>query len=135
MGDPRTSYIRQVGRKLELPRRKKRALLAGLRLELEERFSGQAGPEEILSQVGPPAATARSLLGGVSPQERERYRTRKRRRLGCIIAALAVLLVVSVVTVIYLDATQIARVKTIITEDFVPNEAFNYSVPIDNFGK
>ena len=135
MGDPRASYIRQVGRELELPRRQRRALLDGLRLELEERFPEEAGSEEILAQVGSPAETARSLLEGVSPETCEQYRAQKRRRIRCAVAVLAMLLVAAIGTAIYLDATEIKRVETIITEDLVPNEAFNYSVPMDNSGE
>lgn len=122
MKDPYTGYIRQVGRELELPRWQRRALLDGLRLELEERFSEKASPEEILTQVGPPAETAHSLLEGVSPEEHERYHIRKRRRLSCIIAALIVLLAVSIGLVVYVDAHAVTRVHTKIVENSVSVE-------------
>ena len=121
MRDPYAGYIRQVGRELELPRRRKRALLAGLRLELEERFVQEAGPEEILALVGPPAETARFLMESVQPEERGRHRVRKRWWTRCAVAALAVLLAAAIGMVFWMDAHQVARAEiTIIASDPVP---------------
>ncbi len=130
MRDPYAGYIRQVGRELELPRRRKRTLLAGLRLELEERFLQDAGPEEILAQVGSPAETARFLMESVQPKERGRHRVRKRWWTRCAVAALAVLLAVAIGMVFWMDAHQIVRVKTTITEDPVP---IDYSNDLSGF--
>lgn len=130
------SYVKQVGRELELPRQRKRALLIGFRTELEERFPGEVCPEEILIQVGTPAAAACALLESVPPEERERYRARKRRWIHHAVAALTVLLAVSVGMVLYLDATEVKRVKTTITVDSVPVDyshdsgGLDYSDPV-----
>lgn len=136
MRDPCADYVRQVGRELELPRRRKRALLAGLRQELEERFPGGASSETILAQAGAPGETACFLMESVRPEERERHRAGKRRWTRCAVAALAVLLAVAIGTVLYLDATEIKRVKTTITVDPVPvdysndSDSFNYIDPV-----
>lgn len=114
------SYIRQVGRELKLPRRRKRAPLNGLRLEMEEQFLEGVGPETLLAQMGGPAETARSLLEGVQPEEQRRYHAVRRRRAGCVIAALAVFLAASVGALLYLDANQVKRVEITITRDFAP---------------
>ncbi len=101
MRDPRADYIRQVGRKLELPCRQRRALRAGLRQELEEHFAGaEIRPEMIRTQVGTPEETARSLMESVSPEEREQYRVKKRRQTRCVAAAVAAILVLALAVTI-----------------------------------
>lgn len=110
------SYVRQVSRELKLPQRRKRALVDGLRLELEEQFPQGADRKTLLAQVGPPAETAHSLLDGVGSEEQRRYQTVRRRRIGFVIAALALLLAVSLGSLLYLDATQITRAEISITE-------------------
>lgn len=119
------SYVKQVGRKLKLPRRRKRALLDGLRSELEEQFPEETRPETLLAQVGQPAKTARALLESVQPEEHERYQTVRRRRMGCVIAALALLLTASVGTFLYFDATQVGRAEVTIVEDPVTVTSFH----------
>lgn len=116
MGNSCASYVKQVSRELKLPRRRKRALLDGLRLELEEQFPEGTRPEILLTQVGQPAKTARVLLEGVQPEEHERYRTVSRWRMGCVIAVLALLLAVSVGTLLCFDGTQVGRAEISITE-------------------
>lgn len=109
-------YVRQVGRELKLPRRRKRALLDGLRLELEEQFPEGADQKTLLARVGQPAETAGSMLEGVQPEEQRRYQTVRRRRAVCIIAALVLLLAASMGSLLYLDASQITRAEISITE-------------------
>lgn len=126
MGNSCASYVRQVGRELKLPRRRKRALLDGLRLELEEQFPEGASPEILLAQVGQPGDTARSLLESIQPEVQRRYQTIRRRRVGCVIATLALLLAASVGAILYLDAHQIVRAEINIAEDTVPINYANY---------
>lgn len=111
------SYVKQVGRKLKLPRRRKRALLDGLRSELEEQFPEGASPEILLAQVGQPEDTARSVLESIQPEVQRRYQTIRRRRVGCVIVALALLLAASVGLIAYLDTHTITRVDTEIIEN------------------
>lgn len=113
---------------MELPRRQKRALLDGLRRELEERFPEGASQEALLSQVGQPAETAFSMLDGVQQREQRRYQTVRRRRIGCVIAVLALLLAASVGIWLYYGNTLMGRIKTTIVEDSVPVNYSNYSV-------
>ncbi len=120
------SYVRQVSRELKLPQRRKRALLDGLRLELEEQFPQGADRKTLLAQVGPPAETAHSLLDGVGSEEQRRYQTVRRRRSSCIIAALALLLAASIVTLIYFDGTRVGRAKIIVTQDSAPVDYSSY---------
>jgi uncharacterized membrane protein len=120
------NYVRQVGRELQLPQRKKRKLLDGLKLELEEQFPEGADQEVLISQVGQPAETAQSLWDSVSPEAQKRYQTTARRRVGCVIAALALLLAVTVGLLLYLDATQVTRAEISIIQDPVPIDYTNH---------
>ena len=62
MKDHYTTYIRQVGRKPDLPRRQKKELLRGFRLELEDRFAEMPDEETLLRDVGKPEDVACALL-------------------------------------------------------------------------
>ena len=66
------AYCRQTGRVLAAPKDRREELLAGLRQELEERFSGAEELTEgaLYQQVGPPRETAEALLESV-PTQRE----------------------------------------------------------------
>lgn len=132
MADSCASYIRQVGRELELPRRRKRELLNGLRLELEEQFPEEPGTETLLSRVGRPEETARALRESVHPEEHRRYHAVRQWRIGCLIAALALLLAVSVAAFFYFDTTRTYRAEVIIIEDPVPVTSFDHSALADN---
>lgn len=115
-----TAYVRQVGRKLDLPQRKKRALLQGLQEELEERLSEGLGTGTGLDKVGSPKEIADTLLESVDLEERKRYNAVKLFRFRCIVTALVILLILSIGTFFYFDMTQVGRAEVTIVENSVP---------------
>lgn len=98
------AYCQEVEQRLDLPPRQRRALLAGLRQELDERFASapELTVEDLRRQVGPPEEVMSTLMEGVDPEEQALYRTRKKRRTRALIVALAAVLVVAVCLVIHM---------------------------------
>ena len=111
------SYCRTVGQKLTVPAYWKRKLLAGLRQELEERFSvpDSLTLEEISEEVGPAVETAYALMENVPAEEQEMYRIRQKRLVCCVIAGLVLLIAACVSFWYYTAKTQIAQADKHIT--------------------
>ena len=65
MTDPFASYIKQVDRALDLPRRQKKELLCGFQAELKERFSDIPNEKTLLADIGRPEEVAYTLLEAV----------------------------------------------------------------------
>ena len=87
-------YCQEIDQALELPRQRRRELLADLGRQLEEQFASQSQLtlEDLLEAVGPPEDTAGILLETVDPEEVRRYRARRRRRtLWAVLGAALVL--------------------------------------------
>ena len=122
MKDHYTTYIRQVGRKLDLPRRQKKELLRGFRLALEDRFAEMPDEETLLRDVGKPEDVACALLASVDSKERRRHSVYKIFRLRFVVVVLAFLLALSVGTFCYFDATRAGRVEITIISDPVPTQ-------------
>lgn len=120
MKDHYTAYVRQVGRELDVPRRQKKELLRGFRSELEERFPENPSLETLVTDVGKPKEVACTLLESVDPEKRRRYRAVKLLRFRCVVAALAILLVLSIGAFFYFGTTRVGRADIAITEDPVP---------------
>ena len=116
MKDHYTAYVRQVGHELDVPWRQKKELLRGLQSELRERFSEVPSEEELLTDVGQPKEVARALLAGVDPKERERHRAGKLLRFRCVVAILAILLVLGIGACFYFETTQIERADVTIVQ-------------------
>ena len=84
-------YCRAVRKKLPLPARQRRQLLAGLQEELAESAPDCATLDALIAQFGTPDETAQELLSSISPEQLQTYQKQYRRR--CILAAaLAILL-------------------------------------------
>lgn len=100
-------YCRQVEHWIDLPKKRRRELLSGLRRELEDAYP----PAEALTvavihrETGSPCEIAGSLVGGVPWEERARYRLRQKRLYICIIAVLAAVSVLASVYALYMRAT------------------------------
>lgn len=85
-------YCRAVRKKLSLPARQRRQLLAGLQEELAESAPDCATLDALIAQFGTPDETAQELLSSISPEQLQAYQKQYRRR--CVLAAaLAILLV------------------------------------------
>lgn len=98
------AYCRAVGTALDLPKPRKQALLDGLRLELEDRFSPaeDMDPETLYRELGTPRETAEALLESVPQKERDAYRAKKKRRSRWTVAVLAIVAALALVCVGYL---------------------------------
>lgn len=112
-------YCRQVGKKLVCSRPRKEELLAGLKQELSEKFSLETVTlHQLVEQIGTPNAVAEQLQATVDAAEREK--AQKKRRQIPIIIALAVIAVLSAITVgylIYWENHKIASSSTVIVYD------------------
>ena len=85
-------YCRAVRKKLPLPARQRRQLLAGLQEELAESAPDCTTLDALIAQIGTPDETAQELLSSISPEQLQTYQKQYRRR--CILAAaLAILLI------------------------------------------
>ena len=73
MTDPFASYIKQVDRALDLPRRQKKELLCGFQAELKERFSDIPNEKTLLADIGRPEEVAYTLLEAVDVKEHTRF--------------------------------------------------------------
>lgn len=106
-------YCHGVNRTLEVPGRRKRELVTGLRRELEERFPDAEvlTLEELTGEIGTIGETADALMETVHPEERGRHRTRQKRLTCLIIAGLALLLAASVALFIYTERNQTVRAE------------------------
>ena len=122
------AYCRSVGGALRLQKNRKKEILAGLRRELEERFSG-AGTltvEDISAEVGPYDVVADELMEGVPAEEREQYLSWQKWVSRCVIIALVVLLVASVAYFLDKERTQVVRAEQKII--YLPDEyVFSHS--------
>ena len=89
------TYCQQVGRALELPRVYKRRLLDGLELELEERFSSEAGLtlETLCKNAGLPKESAAALMECVDERERTQYQMQRKLFARAAIIGLTILIV------------------------------------------
>ena len=83
-------YCRAVRKKLPLPARQRRQLLAGLRDELTEAAQDCASLDALIAQAGTPDEAAQELLSGIAP-ERGRY----------LLAAVLIVLAVCCAALIY----------------------------------
>lgn len=115
-----SSYIRQVERALNLPRRQKKELLRGFRAELKERFSEPPSTERLLADMGRPEEVAAALLEAVDTREYIRFNSTRLHWFRVAITALVLIVLISIGTIIYLDATEFKRVEVGIIEDSIP---------------
>ncbi|MCI9165936.1 MAG: hypothetical protein HFF64_08060 [Oscillospiraceae bacterium] len=118
-------YCRQVEHWIDLPKKRRRELLSGLRRELEDAYP----PAEALTvavihrETGSPCETAGSLARGVPWEERERYRLRRKRLYICIIAVLAAVSLLTSAYALYMRATGgTAIIETIVYTNDPPPE-------------
>lgn len=88
-------YIRAVEQNLECPAKYKKALISGLREEIDARFcDDRLSYTEIVSAIGEPADAARELMSSVPETEIARY---KKRWLRAAIIAGVVLLIAALI--------------------------------------
>ena len=73
-------YCRAVRKKLPLPARQRRQLLAGLQEELAESAPDCATLDALIAQFGTPDETAQELLSSISPEQLQTYQKQYRRR-------------------------------------------------------
>ena len=101
------AYCRQTVRVLAAPKDRREELLAGLRQELEERFSGAEELTEgaLYQQVGPPRETAEALLESVPTRERARYRAQRELWTRVLVILMAVVTAASLVYAAYTWST------------------------------
>lgn len=118
-------YCQQVEHWIDLPKKRRRELLSGLRRELEDAYP----PAEALTvavihrETGSPCEIAGSLVGGVPWEERARYRLRQKRLYICIIAVLAAVSLLTSAYALYMRATGgTAIIETIVYTNDPPPE-------------
>ncbi len=106
--ETRETYLKQVAKNLELPRRLRRELLKGLRQELED-----GGP--LREELEPPEEMAELLATSVPLEVRTWYRSRKKWRIRGTIATILLVFVLVTGYLIYLEKSQVVRAKSTIT--------------------
>lgn len=101
------AYCREAEQTMELPTRRRRTLLAGLRQELEERFASKAdlSLQDICDVVGSPEDSAAALMESVPWEEHACYRAQKRRKLRVLVAVLAAVMTLALCYALYMRAT------------------------------
>lgn len=108
-------YCRAVRKKLPLPARQRRQLLAGLQEELAESAPDCSTLDVLIAQFGTPDETAQELLSSVSPELVERYR-KKRVRIWVLLAAFVfILMAASITFLLYMEKHQVAYATEHIT--------------------
>lgn len=118
-------YCQQVEHWIDLPKKRRRELLSGLRRELEEAYpAAEALTVAVIHrETGSPCETAGSLARGVPWEERERYRLRRKRLYICIIAVLAAVSLLTSAYALYMRATGgTAIIETIVYTNDPPPE-------------
>lgn len=108
-------YCRAVRKKLPLPARQRRQLLAGLQEELAESAPDCATLDALITQIGTPDETAQELLSSVSPELVEQYR-KKRVRIWVLLAALVfTLMATSIAFFLHMEKHQVTYATEHIT--------------------
>ena len=108
-------YCRAVRKKLPLPARQRRQLLAGLQEELAESAPDCATLDALIAQIGTPDETAQELLSSISPELVEQYR-KKRVRIWVLLAALVfILMAASIAFFLHMEKHQVTYATEHIT--------------------
>lgn len=108
-------YCRAVRKKLLLPARQRRQLLAGLQEELAESAPDCATQDALIAQFGTPDETAQELLSSISPELVEQYR-KKRVRIWVLLAALVfTLMAASIAFFLHMEKHQVTYATEHIT--------------------
>ena len=108
-------YCRAVRKKLPLPTRQRRQLLAGLQEELAESAPDCATLDALIAQFGTPDETAQELLSSISPELVEQYR-KKRVRIWVLLAALVfTLMAASIAFFLHMEKHQVTYATEHIT--------------------
>lgn len=119
-----SNYIRRVERRLDLPRQQRKKLLRGFQAELKEKLSEDPSPEKLFTDMGQPEEVASELLNAVDAKEYIRFNSTRVRYLRLAIASLALIVMIAIGIIIYLDASELKRVEVGITEDSIPTYYF-----------
>lgn len=120
MDNSYSSYIRQVERSLDLPPRQRKELLQGFQAELKEKFSEIPSSERLYADMGQPEEVASALLEAVDTKEYIRFNSSRIHWFRIALAALFLLVVISIGTIIYLNASELKRVDVNIVQDSIP---------------
>lgn len=120
-----SNYVRRVEQALNLPQQQRKKLLRGFQTELKEKLSEAPNPEKLLADMGQPEEVASALLEAVDTKEYIQFNSIRFRHLHLAIASLALIILIAIGTIIYLDASEFKRVEVRITEDSVPTYYFN----------
>lgn len=108
-------YCRAVRKKLPLPARQRRQLLAGLQEELAESAPDCTTLDALIAQFGTPDENAQELLSSISPELVERYR-KKRVRIWVLLAALVfTLMAASIAFFLHMEKHQVTYATEHIT--------------------
>lgn len=127
-----SSYIKQVERALNLPQSQKKELLQGFQAEIKEKFPDPPSSERLLNDMGQPEEVAFELLEAVDSKEYIRFNSTRFRRFRIVVVTLALLMMISIGTIIYLDASELKRVDVNIVQDPIPTQ---YSTSVNADGK
>ena len=117
-------YCRAVRKKLPLPARQRRQLLAGLQEELAESAPDCATLDALIAQFGTPDETAQELLSSISPEQLQVYQ--KRHRLRYILAVVLIVLLICSAAFVY--AQVIIENSVVYAESHIieyPSEVFS----------
>lgn len=108
-------YCRAVRKKLPLPARQRRQLLAGLQEELAESAPDCTTLDALIAQIGTPDETAQELLSSVSTELVKQYR-KKRVRIWVLLAALVfTLMATSIAFFLHMEKHQVTYATEHIT--------------------
>lgn len=135
-------YCAQVSKRLVASRRTRRRLLEGLTGEILERLGGKCSEEDIVLSFGSPEAVAAELQGCVPAEETGSTRSGWVNR-HMILAAICVVLAVSVLSIIMVYKSEKVRVSnatvvnSIICKEYIDNETNTVSnlgcnITVDN---
>ncbi len=117
-------YYRAVRKKLPLPARQRRQLLAGLQEELAESAPDCTTLDALIAQFGTPDETAQELLSSISPEQLQAYQ--KRHRLRYILAVVLIVLLICSAAFVY--AQVIIENSVVYAESHIieyPSEVFS----------
>ncbi len=135
-------YCAQVSKRLVASRRTRRRLLEGLTGEILERLGGKCSEEDIVLSFGSPEAVAAELQGCVPAEETGSTRSGWVNR-HMILAAICVVLAVSVLSIIMVYKSEKVRVSnatvvnSVICKEYIDNETNTVSdlscnITVDN---
>ena len=116
------SYIKQVERLLDLPQFQRKKLMRGFQLELKEKYSEAPNAKRLVTDIGQPEEVASAILEAVDSKGYMQFNSTRFHWFRITVVVFALLLMISIVTIVYLDASELKRVEINIVRDSIPTQ-------------